>query len=134
MRPCSKTTFFFWCLQWLFKDLKEKKARPRKFVRLSLLPRVFCLPLLNRFMQNLSGSLASFLHSPAWVELPSTCFLRQEKKPGLERQLFWARCSHCLISSVQVKLHPEKYRPVWIKQQQTWNFESKARETGPWRT
>lgn len=27
----------------------------------------------------------NFLHSPAWVELPWTCFLGQEKEPGLER-------------------------------------------------
>lgn len=132
MRPCSKTTFFFWCLQWLLKDFK-KKDRPRNLWDSPYSPQSStCLYWIYfcRICQVLWPG-HSFLHSPAWVELPWTCFLGQEKKPELERQLFWARCSHCLISSVQVKLHPEKYRPVWIKQQQIWNFESKARETGP---
>lgn len=79
----------------------------------------------------------SFLHSLAWVEMPWTHFPGQERSQDGKDQLFWARCRHCLVSSVQVELHqPRKRhtRPVWKKQQQTSSSENKVRGTVLWRS
>lgn len=114
MRPCPKTTFLFWSLHWLmlFKGLK-KELHLENLGDSSCSPQssacLYCVYLCRICQVLWPGH--SFLGSPAWVELPWTGFLGQEKEPGLERQLFWARCSHCVISSVQVKLHPEKCMP-----------------------